>query len=82
MISGRLGAGGSNRSRCHLSLERDAPEPRAVHGPEMGRDIELPEVGGLLGAFASPWAAAGESFMATDRAATSPASVGSWPRSV
>jgi transposase InsO family protein len=36
-----------HRSRCHLSLEGDAPQPRAVHGPELGRVIELPEVGGL-----------------------------------
>ena len=34
-------------SRCHLSLDGDAPEPRAVQGPELGRVIELPEVGGL-----------------------------------
>lgn len=36
-----------HRSRCHLSLEGDAPEPRAVHPPKMGRVVELPEVGGL-----------------------------------
>jgi putative transposase len=36
-----------HRSRCHLSLEGDAPEPRAIQGPELGRVIELPEVGGL-----------------------------------
>lgn len=36
-----------HRSRCHLSLEGDAPEPRAVQGPELGRVIELPEVRGL-----------------------------------
>ena len=36
-----------HRSRCHLSLEGDAPEPRTVQGPELGRVIELPEVGGL-----------------------------------
>jgi transposase InsO family protein len=36
-----------HRSRCHLSLEGDAPEPRTVHGPELGRVIELPEGGGL-----------------------------------
>ena len=36
-----------HRSRCHLSLDGDAPEPRAVQGPELGRVIELPEVGGL-----------------------------------
>ena len=36
-----------HRSRCHLSLEGDAPEPRAVDPPRLGRVIELPEVGGL-----------------------------------
>ena len=36
-----------HRSRCHLFLEGDGPEPRAVQGPETGRVIELPEVGGL-----------------------------------
>lgn len=36
-----------HRSRCHLSLEGDAPEPRAVQGPELGRVVELPELGGL-----------------------------------
>jgi transposase InsO family protein len=36
-----------HRSRCHLSLEGDSPEPRAVHPPRLGRVVELPEVGGL-----------------------------------
>jgi putative transposase len=36
-----------NRARCHLSLVGDAPEPRSVQGPELGRVVELPEVGGL-----------------------------------
>jgi putative transposase len=36
-----------HRSRCHLSLDGDAPEPRAVQEPELGRVIEVPEVGGL-----------------------------------
>jgi putative transposase len=35
------------RSRTHLSLDKDAPLTRAVHPPEMGRVIELPQVGGL-----------------------------------
>ena len=35
------------RSRTHLSLDKDAPLPRAIHPPEMGRVIELPQVGGL-----------------------------------
>jgi transposase InsO family protein len=36
-----------HRSRTHLSLGKDAPEPRAVHAPNMGDIVELPEVGGL-----------------------------------
>jgi putative transposase len=34
------------RSRTHLSLAKDAPEARAVHPPELGAVVELPEVGG------------------------------------
>ena len=33
--------------RTHLSLGKDAPEPRPVDVPEMGRVVELPLVGGL-----------------------------------
>jgi hypothetical protein len=36
-----------HRSRTHLSLVKDAPEPREVAPPEAGRVVELPEVGGL-----------------------------------
>jgi putative transposase len=36
-----------HESRTHLSLGKDAPEPRAVHPPSMGKIVELPEVGGL-----------------------------------
>jgi hypothetical protein len=35
------------RSRTHLSLGKDAPVPRAVQPPRLGRVVELPEVGGL-----------------------------------
>jgi putative transposase len=35
------------RTRTHLSLEKDAPIPRTVQPPEFGTVIELPEVGGL-----------------------------------
>jgi transposase InsO family protein len=35
------------RSRTHLALGKDAPEPRTVHPPELGEVVELPEVGGL-----------------------------------
>jgi hypothetical protein len=36
-----------HRSRTHLSLVKDAPDPRSVTPPEAGQVIELPEVGGL-----------------------------------
>ena len=36
-----------NGSRCHLSLSGDAPAPRAVQGPELGKVVALPQVGGL-----------------------------------
>ena len=35
------------RTRTHLSLEKDAPVPRTVQPPELGKVVELPEVGGL-----------------------------------
>jgi transposase InsO family protein len=34
-------------SRTHLSLDKDAPIARAVQPPELGKVVELPEVGGL-----------------------------------
>jgi putative transposase len=36
-----------HRSRTHLSLGKDAPEPRAVQPPSIGKVVELAEVGGL-----------------------------------
>jgi transposase InsO family protein len=36
-----------NGTRCHLSLDGDAPEARNVQGPELGEVVEFPEVGGL-----------------------------------
>ena len=36
-----------HRSRTHLSLAKDTPEPRAIQRPEQGAVVELPEVGGL-----------------------------------
>ena len=36
-----------HHTRCHLSLAKDAPEPRPVQPPEQGRIISLPQVGGL-----------------------------------
>jgi putative transposase len=36
-----------HRSRTHLSLAKDAPEPRAKQPPDLGAVIEIAEVGGL-----------------------------------
>jgi putative transposase len=36
-----------HRSRTHLSLGKDAPEPRAIQPPEMGAVVAVPHVGGL-----------------------------------
>jgi transposase InsO family protein len=36
-----------HKSRTHVSLDKDSPEPRATQRPELGRVIALPEVGGL-----------------------------------
>jgi len=36
-----------HRSRTHLSLGTDAPEPRAVQPPDMGPVVVVPQVGGL-----------------------------------
>ena len=34
-------------SRTHLSLAKDSPESRPVQGPDTGRIIAIPQVGGL-----------------------------------
>ena len=36
-----------NRSRTHLSLERNSPIPREVEPPENGEVVAIPQVGGL-----------------------------------
>ena len=36
-----------HRSRTHLSLGKDSPEPQAIQPPEMGSVVGLPQVGGL-----------------------------------
>jgi putative transposase len=36
-----------HRSRTHLALKKDAPEPRPVQGREMGSVLSVPQVGGL-----------------------------------
>jgi transposase InsO family protein len=36
-----------HESRTHLSSGKDAPEPRPVQSPELGRIVAIPQVGGL-----------------------------------
>jgi len=36
-----------HKSRTHLSLEKDSPEPRPTQPVEMGRVVAVPQVGGL-----------------------------------
>jgi putative transposase len=36
-----------HRSRTHLSLGKDSPEPRGIQPPEMGSVVALPQVGRL-----------------------------------
>ena len=36
-----------HRTRTHLALQKDSPEPRIVQRPETGPIISIPEVGGL-----------------------------------
>ena len=36
-----------HRSRTHLSLGKDSPEPRAIQPPEIGSVVAVPQVGGL-----------------------------------
>jgi len=36
-----------NGTRTHLSLGKDAPEPRSVQAPAQGNVVEVPRVGGL-----------------------------------
>jgi putative transposase len=36
-----------HRTRTHLGLQKDAPEPRPIQSAEAGRVISIPEVGGL-----------------------------------
>lgn len=36
-----------NRTRTHLALGKDPPEPRTIQHPGVGRIVVLPEVGGL-----------------------------------
>jgi putative transposase len=35
------------RSRTHLSLNKDAPIPRPIAAPREGRTVAIPQVGGL-----------------------------------
>jgi hypothetical protein len=36
-----------HKYRSHLLLAKDAPEPRAIQEVELGKVIEIPEVGGM-----------------------------------
>jgi transposase InsO family protein len=36
-----------HRTRTHLALDKDAPDPRRVQLPDAGRIISIPEVDGL-----------------------------------
>lgn len=36
-----------DHTRTHLALEKDSPLPRSVQPPELGKVVELPQVGGL-----------------------------------
>jgi hypothetical protein len=36
-----------HESRTHLALAKDAPLPRAVQSPEVGRVVTMPALGGL-----------------------------------
>ena len=36
-----------HRSRTHLSLGKDSPEPRSIQPPALGSVVALPQVGGL-----------------------------------
>ena len=36
-----------HESRTHLSLAKDAPEPRPVQAPQLGRIVVIPQVGSL-----------------------------------
>jgi putative transposase len=36
-----------HHARTHLSLEKDAPDGRLIERPEVGRVVQIPEVGGL-----------------------------------
>ena len=36
-----------HRTRTHLALQKDCPEPRDIQPPEAGPIISIPEIGGL-----------------------------------
>jgi hypothetical protein len=40
-----------HKSRTHLSLAKDTPEPRPVQPPELGRIVAIPQVGALHGRY-------------------------------
>lgn len=36
-----------HRTRTHLGLQKDAPEPRSIQSAQLGQVISIPEIGGL-----------------------------------
>ncbi len=36
-----------HRARTHRSLEKDAPDVRPIERPQVGKVVQIPEVGGL-----------------------------------
>jgi hypothetical protein len=36
-----------HKSRTHLALQKDTPEPRPIQPPDVGRILSSPQVGGL-----------------------------------
>jgi putative transposase len=36
-----------HRTRTHLALQKDCPEPREMQPPDAGPIVSIPEVGGL-----------------------------------
>jgi hypothetical protein len=49
LVAAQTFSGGDyyNKTRTHLSLAKDARQPRSVQRPSQGRVVEVPRVGGL-----------------------------------
>jgi hypothetical protein len=61
------------KCKTHLSLEKDAPEPRPVQPPESGNVVAIPEVGGF------PIATSGSRPEIVVQSPNSPQSQYQWP---